>query len=761
MSAHYWDPIGYSASYYFAGKYNGGGFIISGMYTNPTDSYQGLFGYVYGVTGSTCKISNIVIIDAYIQAYTYAGGIIGYARHNITVEYCGFNGNIINYSSSSSTLYLGGIIGYYYCNWSSYPTSVDGILSIQYCYNTADIYSTKQAYVGGILGRQERAAILNRFLDCYNTGDLTVTYSTSSAYTMGGIAGYLYYDYYQYGSGFITGIGIARLYNTGNISNSTRGYTGGLFGTVSSSYGSITIKEIEDSWNFGAVSGYTGRTYAIAYITTSAIDFRVSSCYWGGNCTLTSAANTSSEITVSNCSTTADKNPKTLEWYENNLPSWNFNTVWGFVEGFNDGYPMLMDTQFSKITYYSNDDADDDIFYYKTENSIVIAGDIFTREGYIIENWNTEADGTGDVYEKGDVYTGNGDLELYAQWILPIYEITLDSGGIVGGTPNTIYQWYGNAYYCEESCINEISSLTFPTNNGFTFRGFYTGLNGTGMQVVNSSGQFLTYTTEYHSWHAYFVANNPAYYDSGGGYWYVENGMIPQSKVTGSLKTTLNSQWNSLSNGSTYVMGVQSFTSKVYNGNEYCLYNNEYYLVEPIRWRLQANSSQKTGYGTTTDTLAVMDTIVYLGRYFTTEINAGSGYSSTAVDYLYNTLNSENNGMDSTYLVNWTQSMPTFGTTSLNGTAQNVTARVFVSSIDEINTVAGSGKVKFSDLVKDYLKSTGNGMLYYTRDLGTNYNNIICLNENGDRTQRKPNLTANRLGVQFTIKVTEYACVEG
>ena len=103
--------------------------------------------------------------------------------------------------------------------------------------------------------------------------------------------------------------------------------------------------------------------------------------------------------------------------------------------------------------------------------------------------------------------------------------------------------------------------------------------------------------------------------------------------------------------------------------------------------------------------------------------------------------------------------MPTFGTTSLYGTPENFTARIFVSSVDEINTVAGSGKVKFSDLVKDYLKSTGNGMLYYTRDLGTNYNNIICLNGNGDRTQRKPDLNANRLGVQFTIKVTEYACV--
>ncbi|HIT62020.1 MAG TPA: hypothetical protein IAC38_01050, partial [Candidatus Caccovivens faecavium] len=64
--------------------------------------------------------------------------------------------------------------------------------------------------------------------------------------------------------------------------------------------------------------------------------------------------------------------------------------------------------------------------------------------------------------------------------------------------------------------------------------------------------------------------------------------------------------------------------------------------------------------------------------------------------------------------------------------------------------------VKFSDLVKDYLLANGKGTLYYTRDLGTNYNNIWCMNANGDRVQYK---ASNYLGVQFTIKVTEYACV--
>ena len=228
---------------------------------------------------------------------------------------------------------------------------------------------------------------------------------------------------------------------------------------------------------------------------------------------------------------------------------------------------------------------------------------------------------------------------------------------------------------------------------------------------------------------------------------------MPQERVTNTTTSTyLSTNWNSLSNGSVYYMdGIGNMQSKVYNGNEYCEYNGNYYLVQPIKWRLTYSSSQQTGYGTTTDTLAVMDTIVYVGRYSESTINEGQGYSSTAVDGL------NNNQIDEYYLVEWTESMPTFGTTLLYGTPDEVTSNIFVSSMEEIESVAGDYSVKFSDLVSDYLADTGAGMFYYTRNLGTNQNNIVCLSIDGAVTQRKPNL--NLLGVQFTITVSEYACV--
>ena len=330
-----------------------------------------------------------------------------------------------------------------------------------------------------------------------------------------------------------------------------------------------------------------------------------------------------------------------------------------------------------------------------------------------------------------------------------------NGGGSAPSSTTGTQRW--NQYGTTRTRVNLTITSTVPTRAGYTFLGWATSANAT--SSAYNPGASYTFSRTYNqsasvTLYAVWQANNPAYYDEDGGYWYVENGYMPQSRVSSSLHTTLANQWSSLNNGSTYHISlgdVSSLTSKVYNGNEYCLYNGEYYLVEPIRWRLQASSSQQTGYGTSTDTLAIMDTIVYVGRYSESAINEGDGYSTTAVGYL------DNNQISNDYLVSWTQSMPTYGTTSLYGRSENFTARIFVSSMEEIESVAGDYTVRFSDLVSDYLTDGGADLFYYTRNLGTNINNIVCLSIDGDVTQKKPNL--NFLGVQFTIKVTEYACV--
>ena len=244
---------------------------------------------------------------------------------------------------------------------------------------------------------------------------------------------------------------------------------------------------------------------------------------------------------------------------------------------------------------------------------------------------------------------------------------------------------------------------------------------------------------------------------------------MPQSKVSDSLKSTLSGRWSSLTDGPVYYMGVEELAnsefagdggmqSKVYNGEEYVKFNGEYYLVEPIRWRLVYSSSQKEGYAVeNTSVLATMAEIVFLGSYSSTKIGAGEGYSAESVTMLLK------NQVSDEYLVSESREVEIFGAPKDTTTASG---SVFVASKEELanfttnkNNTTGSGvkpgKVSLSDLVKDYLRATGQGNYYFTRDLGDQLNSIFCFNPVGNRTQVKAQQT---LGVQFTVKVTEFAC---
>ena len=193
--------------------------------------------------------------------------------------------------------------------------------------------------------------------------------------------------------------------------------------------------------------------------------------------------------------------------------------------------------------------------------------------------------------------------------------------------------------------------------------------------------------------------------------------------------------------------------SKKVNNVEYCKYGNNWYKVEPIRWRLAYSSSQKSGYGTTTDTFAVLDTIVYAGQYASGRLGGGQGYVTTTLDEFKKNITS------TTYLATFSANVETYTGTGITSKSQS--ANMFISSADEISSVlnnkTGLSKysVKFSDLVSDIL---GNGIKqYYTRNLGSNTSTIKSYTELGMATQ---SLCTNILGAQFTIKVSEYGCVD-
>ena len=738
LSLYYWDAIGAytSSSGYlaFAGHYNGGGFVISGMYTQSGStsdfSRQGLFGYVYGTSDDArAEIHDLGVIASSVQGYQYIGAIAGYAYYcNITS--CYNTSEVIGVDQR-----VGGIVGFAtYCN-------------ITKCYNTGEISSTN-SYAGGVAGGLGHANVGN----CYNTG------SVSGSATIGGISG-----------STTNRSSIYNCYNAGTINC--------IGGTGSRSVGGISgsIYDYASFYNCFNVTS-SGISAGICYSTSGLYLPSIYKCY----STYVSSLRCDKDVIRDTQLTT---HAKDIDWYldSSNWTSsylWDFENTWIIYDaGVNEGYPVLQSGGAIFVTYNSNfgENEVDTKQIPEGEDIVIEDLDLFTRPNYTLTHWNTRSDNSGTTFHAGDIYTGGAALTLYAIWEPLVYTITLDwNGGVDNQSAlGAMYIKYDTGIYSNSTTTASLRSLSesnLPTRAGFTLLGFYTENNTSSICLISvtadstgeRTGTFselltTTYFIDHATLYAQWSANNPAYYDADGDYWYVENGRMPQSRVSSSLNRTLDRQWASLNDGATYSMGAFGglvLTTKVYQNEEY-YYNetlDDYYLVEPIKWRLTSNAGQTSGYGTTEDTYAVMDTIVYYGQYSTGAINSGDGYQITPVYYL------KDNYLDSTFLVRETKSMPTFGGSgSLNSTSQTFTDNIFVSSREDIIAVADTYSVKFSDLVTDLLADAGSVPLYYTRDLGTNLNHVYCLTPDGALLQYQPN--RNKLGVQFTIKITEYACV--
>jgi uncharacterized repeat protein (TIGR02543 family) len=97
------------------------------------------------------------------------------------------------------------------------------------------------------------------------------------------------------------------------------------------------------------------------------------------------------------------------------------------------------------------------------------------RTGYVVDGWNTKADGTGTTYALGGTYNVNAHLRLYPKWRqVPTYTIT----------------YYGNEATSGKEPDPQIKTQDVPIvlwrNNGkiartgYTFAGWNTSANGTG-----------------------------------------------------------------------------------------------------------------------------------------------------------------------------------------------------------------------------------------------------------------------------------------
>ena len=385
--------------------------------------------------------------------------------------------------------------------------------------------------------------------------------------------------------------------------------------------------------------------------------------------------------------------------------------------------------------------------------SVTLPKCTFTRTGYEFAGWALSSTGAV-VYADGASITPTASMTLYAVWRAEVYTITLNWQGGSGATWSTIYFRYGGIYvYTDESCSTGIDGSALLNNAeraGFSFISFTTNADGSGT-VMYQDYEYLNLNTIVADdiWYAQWQVNNEAKYDSVGGYWYVENGKIPQTKVTDS--TLINALNSATTNGSNYYIAGLTLQARVYNGTEYCQWNGNWYEVEPIKWRLTKDSNQTNGYGTTTDINAVLAEIVFVGQYSSAYLGSGAGYSTTAVEEF------KKNGIDETYFVDYQNEAYNFGNGTTMYNLYKDYTNMFVANESEINSVSTTTAIEFSDLAKDIIKSYGGTNVYFTRDLGSNYNNIVCFNEVGREVQR---FATDYRGVQFTVRFTEYGCVD-
>ena len=207
-----WTPIGSvfnekgELEHYFSGKFYGNGHTISNIDFTPIygkDMLVGFFGDIEGAEVSGLTIEGNLNVTNADNDYTFYGTIAGFAG-DCTISDC-----VSNVSFNNNGKYVYGFMGM--------VGQADGT-TFEYCENTADIIisgDSSSLYVGGIVGYAQNGTEVRY---CSNAGDMVY-----AAATAGGIAGRL-----------IENAKVVNSYVTGKLTPLGNGTTdvGGIVGSI-------------------------------------------------------------------------------------------------------------------------------------------------------------------------------------------------------------------------------------------------------------------------------------------------------------------------------------------------------------------------------------------------------------------------------------------------------------------------------------------------------------------------------------------------
>ncbi|MBP5582348.1 MAG: InlB B-repeat-containing protein, partial [Bacteroidales bacterium] len=457
-----WTPINH-----FTGKFYGLGHTISGLYTESSDEYVGLFSETEGAIINGVKIANSSFKSTHDNGQV--GGIVGYS----TYKY--IDGNIIgtkiidcdNVSCTVEAKYeAGGIVG----------IAFNG--SVDYCRNYGTVisnYAGRTNYAGGICG-----ASYATISHCYNEG----TVSGIGA-NIGGIGG--------------GPMKVKNCYNVGTLSGGNVGGIAGSDGLGTEVYNSYSAGQLSASGSVGSVIGLVSWG---ASATESYYDEQVSP-FDGISGSMDREGKVESRTTDELC----------LE-----LQSGLSSDDWAIKEPvIKDGkkylyYPYLkhFGEESAKVATYrqicnvvlnQNGGTCTPLTQYIEREGATLPATA-SRTGYTFGGWYTNASCTSERAYEIPV-TATGEQTFYAKWTANSYSITLNTNGGTINSGNVTTYTYGNSVMLP----TDISKI------GYTFGGWYTSSSFSGSPVTSITATNYGNKSFYAKWNVNsynitYVTNN-------------------------------------------------------------------------------------------------------------------------------------------------------------------------------------------------------------------------------------------------------------
>ncbi len=364
-----YTPVGRLEANPFGGRYDGGGYTISGINVSSSYDEYGLFGRL----SSTAMVQNLTLASSTFTAHHSVGGIVGYNDRG-RVQNCRVESTVTINADSDHAYHHGGVVGY------NYSGSVGGCLCAATVSNNG---KPENYYYGGIVGR----TYLSSIVACLFTGPTPTSDQMHKGSIAGEYSGTFLNNYYTVST--LGGVNTADRDGARKARTVTLGTDISIAGAQTHySHSGITVIGPGNRALYlsdGTFYSGAGQTLTLVHNSAPAGYHAIFSYNDGSDHLLADSTLTmpDADITVS-CTGFAV-------------------TTYTVRFQVNGGSGTMADQAFTGAVTQA------------------LTANAFTRSGYFFSGWNTAADGSGTAYSDGqsvtDLTTTHGTtVNLYAQW---------------------------------------------------------------------------------------------------------------------------------------------------------------------------------------------------------------------------------------------------------------------------------------------------------------------------------------------------------